>query len=473
MKPLFILVTMLTVAVGVLGAARAQDRALLDTGLETSPPLEGWGESYWGPIPPPHEAEAQTFQNHSMPLWEASLVWPYRLVTFPLLALSAGVGECVIFFEDQNVIYHIQRLMAPRQLPYGFRVNLTAGGLPGFGGGVTFFHNNALGTDNTFELRVKGTVRGSHRATMGIRIPGDMPIEFGAGYRRQPNARFFGIGLDAPESAESFYTLQQNWAGLAARRSIRGPVSLEAEVLYTEVGARNPGDDFTPRLRDEFGPANLPEGFNRTSDGMSAGLSLIRSTAIETGRPDQGSLWKIKVSRFEGVGDEEAAFWNYRGEVQEFFPLWFSKRALALRGFISWIDPVGGSTVPFQRFMTNDDPDLLRGYRDFRWRDRGMVAGTAEYRWPIWAVKGTDGLGLDAYVFTDVGQVFSASEEISLRNLTTSYGFGTRVVGRNGFIARLEVGFSDEESVIRLRTDQVFQFSKGHLFHGRNPVPAR
>ena len=119
-----------------------------------APPETPWSvySAKPGPIPPPSEAEAQTFQNHSMPLWEASLVWPYRLVTFPLLALSAGVGECVIFFEDQNVIYHIQRLMAPRQLPYGFRVNLTAGGLPGFGGGVTFFHNNALGTDNTFEL---------------------------------------------------------------------------------------------------------------------------------------------------------------------------------------------------------------------------------------------------------------------------------------------------------------------------------
>jgi hypothetical protein len=46
-------------------------------------------------------------------------------------------------------------------------------------------------------------------------------------------------------------------------------------------------------------------------------------------------------------------------------------------------------------------------------------------------------------------------------------------VNLGGFLARLEVGASNEETILRFRTDQVFQFSKGNLFHGRNPIPER
>jgi hypothetical protein len=87
--------------------------------------------------------------------------------------------------------------------------------------------------------------------------------------------------------------------------------------------------------------------------------------------------------------------------------------------------------------------------------------------------KQSHGLGLDAYLFSDVGQVFGERRDISLPHLTVSYGGGVRLVNNAGFLARLEIGASNEETILRLRTDQVFQFSKGNLFHGRNPVPQR
>jgi outer membrane protein assembly factor BamA len=245
---------------------------------------------------------------------------------------------------------------------------------------------------------------------------------------------------------------------------------VEGEVLYSEVGARG-GDDETPALRTVYAGA-LPPGYPRTSDGVSGSLSLIRDTAAPGGRPDRGAYYRLKLSRFQGTGGEDAAFWTYRGELQQFVPLWFSNRALAVRGFVTWIDS-GGDVVPFQRLMTNDDPDLLRGYRDFRWRGRGMAAGTVEYRWPLWVAKQAHALGLDAYLFTDIGQVFGERREIALRNLTVSWGGGLRLVNLGGFLARLEVGASNEETILRFRTDQVFQFSKGNLFHGRNPIPER
>jgi outer membrane protein assembly factor BamA len=405
-----------------------------------------------------------------MPLWEAALVWPFRIVTFPLTAVTAGIGAGAVELQESHVLYEIQRLLGPRTLLWGLKVNMTAGGLPGLGGGVTFFHNRFFGEGNTFELGGKGTVRGSRRATLGIKTSGPTEVQVGAGYRLQPNARYFGIGPETEENDESFYTLQQNWVGVSVNRTLTGPLSMEAEALYTEAGAREGGDE-RPSLRTAFGTA-LPAGYPHTSDGVSGSLSLIRDTVAPGGRPDRGAFYRATLTRFEGTGGEAAAFWRYRGELQQFVPLWFSHRALAVRGFVTWIDS-GGDVVPFPRLMTNDDPDLLRGYRDFRWRDRGMAAGTAEYRWPLWAAKQAHGLGLDAYLFTDIGQVFGGRKDISLEHLTVSYGGGLRLVNSAGFLARLEIGASDEETIIRFRTDQVFQFSKGNLFHGQNPVPQR
>ena len=129
--------------------------------------------------------------------------------------------------------------------------------------------------------------------------------------------------------------------------------------------------------------------------------------------------------------------------------------------------------MPAPRLHTNDDPDLLRGYDDFRWRDRGMALVNAEYRWPMWRHQHPTGSGLDAYLLSDVGQVFGHARELSLDHMTASWGGGFRLIGSRGYVFRVEYARSDEDHVIRFRADQVFQFVKTGYIHGREPIPAR
>jgi hypothetical protein len=92
----------------------------------------------------------------------------------------------------------------------------------------------------------------------------------------------------------------------------------------------------------------------------------------------------------------------------------------------------------------------------------------------MWNLSQKKGAGLDAYIFTDLGQVFGEYEELAFDNLTESYGAGLRVIDFHGaFAARLEIAWSDEDTVIRLRGDQLFQYAKGDLHYGRDPVPTR
>jgi hypothetical protein len=429
---------------------------------------DGWGSSYWGHIPAPQDSVTAAFSNLPMPLWEGVLVWPFRVITFPIKAVGLGIGAGVTYMDHSRWLYRIGQLLAGPEVPIGVYPTVSASSLSGLGLGLTLFHNT-LPLDTRMRFSVKASTRGSRRYTLGFMQDRASAWEIGAGHRYKPNARFFGIGPHTREEDETFYTLEQNWVGLAYNHEVSGNLAIEPGALFSAVGAREADDDFDPSLETRF-PGTA--GFGETIEGITLSLHLIHDTTPLDGRPQGGGLGRLKVARFLGFGEEETDYTSYRAELQRYFPLWFTKRALALRGFASWLDS-RGNVIPFQYLLTNDEPDLFRGYRDFRWRDRGMVAGSLEYRWPIWAPVDMDGFGVDAFLFSDIGQVFGGGGEIALRNLTFSYGGGLRMVGSKSLTGLLEFGWSKEDFQLRLTGHQVFDPSRGRLLRGRPPIPTR
>jgi hemolysin activation/secretion protein len=123
--------------------------------------------------------------------------------------------------------------------------------------------------------------------------------------------------------------------------------------------------------------------------------------------------------------------------------------------------------------MTNDDPDEFRGYKDNRFRDRGITALSVEYRWAVWANRQPGEAGLDGYIATDLGQVFNRYAEINRRNVTVSYVVGLRGVRASGFAWRAEIGWSKDEVRLQLTSDQIFQAIGENLFRGREEVALR
>jgi hypothetical protein len=435
---------------------------------QAAPPSGGWG-----PLPAAGDSVTATFRDRPTPLWEKTLLLPYRIIALPFRGVAYGIGASLIYLDERHVIYQVNRLIAPRQGPFGVLLNFTAGGLPGFGGGVTIVHDEFLSPENRFKFRWQSTVNGSHQISVGLRR-GEAPdrqFDFGAGYRLRPNARYFGIGPTSDDARESFYEQELTWVGAMLRPYLSQDIAFEVGALYSAIGARGTDED-SPSLSDEFA-GDLPPGYHDRSDGVNVVLGLRHDSTKEVGRPTHGGFHRVSAAFFASTDGTRAAFRTYRGEIERFIPLWHTYRVLAIRSFFSWIEPSGDTAVPFQRLMTNNDPDVLRGYNSFRWRDRGMTALTLEYRWPIWADREPQGLGLDAYLLTDIGQVFGDPDEISLDNLTESYGCGFRVAAYGGFLGRIEFAWSDEETVFRLRSDQMFQFARSAFYHGRDPVPGR
>lgn len=477
-------VVVLTAAVAAMTAAAAlSPRTVLSQTAAAARAADGAGRSHWGLVPPPADSVRAVFAARSPAAWTYPLRVPYYAVVAPLGLAFDGVGAGVAALDESGVVAYLQRLLGPRTGPFGLTLNFQAGGLDGFGGGVTAYHDAFFGERNRFKARVFGSVNETVKTHVGWLFPRgeDSRFELGAGYRLRPRAQYFGLGPRATERdaagdpQESHYTQETTWAGATHMQGLGGGFGLETRGLFSASGARDARGDDDDAAIQVVHPDDVARpgfGFRDRSDGVSLGATLVHDTVAEDGRPEGGGLRRLHVDYFTAVDRHDFSYWTMRAEAQQFLPLWFSRRSLALRGVLGWIEEESG-TLPFQRLYTNDDPDLFRGYRDFRWRDMGLAALTVEYRWPVWADGAATGPGVDAYLLADFGQVFGEFDELALDLMTASYGGGLRLLGGGGFVGRLEVAASDEETVFRLKADQVFFYDKRGLYHGRNPIPLR
>jgi hypothetical protein len=441
-------------------------------GLAEAAPADSATASYWGPIPSRDNGRTTVFRPPSPSWWEYPVSVPYYAVSVPVRLVVEAGGLAVKGAERTGAAGFVKNLFDARTLPFGFGLGLSAGDLVGLGVGIDVWNRRTFTDRDETQAKFGLSTNGDRQATLGYRSQRHGGLQAGLGHRIDPNARFFGFGPASLEDRRSFFEEEVNWGGLSVELPLAGNFGLEVEGLYSSIRAGSPDEEFTPSLGDEFA-GELPAGLGRSSRGVSGSLGFVHRDVDIDSRPETGGIRRASVTRYDETGLDVGSHWIFRSEIEQFVPLWYTQRALGLRAFAVWLEPVEGETIPFQRLAANDDPNPFRGYRENRWRDRGMIGGSAEYRWPIWEAKRTDGLGLDAYLLADVGQVFGRAEEIAARNLTVSYGGGFRLLSGSGFKGRLEIAASEEETVVRLRTDQLFQYAKGSLFHGRKPIPGR
>jgi hypothetical protein len=421
-------------------------------------------ESYWGPIPDNASSRA-AFHRSNHPVEHAVLA-PFTAVTYPVYLLTRGLKTGLIFADEHGVLPRVGAGLPIRIGHVHAGPGFTYGGRTGFGGGGTILVARDQPGSDWIRLRYLTTTKGMHQGGAGVRAPWGArgEIEAGGGYRLERNARFFGLGPTSRKADLSYFTLEQSWAGLSYRRALGGPLGSEWRIVYSSIGTRAPRPKDGPALAQQFAPA-IPEGYNQRSDGVLSSLLLRYDTTQGTGRPEPGVITQGQADHFSPTGTYGDAFWRYTGEAGAFVPLWFTDRTLAVRGAVSWVDEVGSGVVPFTRLSTNHSGEDLRGFQNDRWRDRGLLDLSAEYRWPVWAHEHVHGVGVDAYGFINSGQVFREWNQIASHLWQTSWGGGFRAILSDGFGGRIEIARSRESTQIRLRADQMFDF-KGGLYAG-------
>ncbi|MDA2913364.1 outer membrane protein assembly factor [Acidobacteriia bacterium AH_259_A11_L15] len=264
----------------------------------------------------------------------------------------------------------------------------------------------------------------------------DFSIDFIARYRLRPEEDFWGLGPQSLRDQRTNYDLQERGVGLTASVHLPRRVNLGVGVDYSSSRIFAGEDDRFATTQEVFGSSDLP--------GLDEGAKLLGTFAFaefdgrdQAGNPRSGAYVRFVVTSNDSVSRGDFGFWNYLLDARGYIPLGTKRRVLALRVLGIFNERKGGSEIPFFRLARLGDSQTLRGYDTYRFHGRNAVASNIEYRYQL--VE-----GIQAVLFTDIGQVFDRRSEFSTENIHATFGGGVHFTSKKSVFLRILVGKSGE-----------------------------
>lgn len=256
-------------------------------------------------------------------------------------------------------------------------------------------------------------------------------------YIEAPDVSYYGVGNETQKDERAYFGYTPASGGARLDVEASKYLSLGGGVTYLQVdtSAGRTG----PSIEQQFSPADTP--------GLAVdSFSYINSTARAafdwrrpTGYAGSGGRYRVQFDDYRERDHDAYSFRSLEAEVQQLIPLLRANWVLAFRGLATVSDIDDAAAVPYFLLPSLGGGSTLRGYPDFRFRDRHRLVMNGELRW-------TPARFLDMAVFYDTGKVASRSKDLDFDNLQDSYGVGMRVVGPKGYAFRVEVAHSREHS---------------------------
>jgi len=286
-----------------------------------------------------------------------------------------------------------------------------------------------FGDSGLFTAHAAWSVRNFGAATASLALPefanGRVRVELNGERLHAPDVAFYGIGNAAVRDGRQAFAFDSTTVGASARvRAVRS-MWLGAGVDYIDASANDSaanGAMTLSTIEPEYQRAHVFAEFDsRTSPGYSR----------------VGGLLRAEFSDYRQTNGSAFGFQRIDADVQRFVPFAGESRVIALRATASSTMTSSNRDVPYFELPSLGGHDALRGYSDWRFRDRNRALVSAEYRW-------TAGPLVDMAVFGDAGTVAPRFGDLFDSTLHTSYGIGITLHTPSSTFARLELARSKE-----------------------------
>jgi hypothetical protein len=256
-------------------------------------------------------------------------------------------------------------------------------------------------------------------------------------YIDAPDVRHFGVGNDTVKEDETRFGYKPTTGGVRLDIDASTKFRLSGGVQYHDITTSS--GRTAPAIETLFSPANTP-GLELSDFKY---LNSTASAAFDWRRPlgysGSGGLIRAQFDDFKEQDNDRYSFQQLEGEVVQLIPILRANWVIALRGLATVTDIKDDSNVPYFLLPALGGGATLRGYPDFRFRDRNRLLMNAELRW-------TPARFLDMAIFYDTGKVAARREDLDFEDLKDSYGIGMRLIGLQGYAFRIEVARSVENN---------------------------
>ena len=303
---------------------------------------------------------------------------------------------------------------SPKDHSTSLRVLPVLGSAPetGFVGGATALRVSSLVADTitrstTEQIYVAYTAKQQFRAFVstdrwseGNRWGLSAQLE----YQRFPQP-FFGVGIDAPKSAEEWYEPRSLIGSATVLRRV-------SRAIYGQVGLR-----YTRTTIAETADGGVVE--RGELRGMQGGVvsQLVTGVAWDSRdnvfAPAKGTYAQVTGAVSGGVVGSDYRFDRYVADARHY---WRAGRGV-LAGQ-AYLEATSGAT-PFDQLGLLGSGSTMRGYVHGRYRDRDLAAAQLEYRTPV---VGRFGVA----AFAGAGTVAPTISELASSTVLPTFGAGAR-----------------------------------------------
>ena len=260
-------------------------------------------------------------------------------------------------------------------------------------------------------------------------------------YRARDN--YYGIGIESREDDRTDYDLERDLVGGELYFRINPHLTLDLDGRWEQDLVGGGRDDGIPDVSEIFPMEEIP-GFGQEETQVVFGgylewrTGMPRTTQRLNRWIDLGYHWN------ESTTDGASDFGHFSGSAGLEIPV--ARRRLSFFFAVEFesVRPTGEGEISFYELPALGGKGQLPAYRAFRFRDRDLLVGKAEYRWRVWSDP-LDTTWLDAALVLYGGTVaHSMSQDFRFRNVRESYGVNFALINQQTEIGRLEFANGDE-----------------------------
>ena len=362
--------------------------------------------------------------------WERAISLPLEILFLPVELFFKGTKKTIEFVDDSKLIPRLKYLLTCD--------DGSCGVIPTYssisGGGINVYQKGWFVPDAKFNLSL----------SLGLERTQQYQLRF-------RNNKLFNKAISS-DYLIRYRLLSEDYFFLNKEFNFAHEQTT-AEVTYgKKIGDRN---DLSVIFG--FNVNNILEGRGKESppisectckedlSGLGENVKLIRlelaahhDSKNRPGNPSGGIEAQAATGFYSQVGDDKFGFWKSSFDVKHFINLYYD-RILMLRIAGEITEPVSSKEIPFYYLSELGRTGTIRGFERGRFRDRDMILGTLEYRYPVWI------RGIDALFFIDAGKVSpNIFNDNSGNEFNVSYGTGFRIWSKEGLVSKLEIGWSDD-----------------------------
>ena len=380
------------------------------------------------------------------PLPEA---YPTLVLALPIVATDPNKGPTfgvlppVIMKEQER----LTTILAP---------DLVYNEIDGYGG--NFRMRRFFSRDSSLVLDGGSTSEGAHEYDVHYvqRRLGPRSNGFFSGrlyYLTSLSNRFFGLGNDSDQDAESSYVFRRGEATAALGLELPLDFSLVLQERLTsyKIGPGRlsdvPSTRFAfPRVRGVRDPR---------LQILTHKITLRFDTRDSPTAPNAGIYAEGNLELSDDALGSDIRYQRYSFAVTALFPK-FKRKLISVARVAGWV--LKGRQIPFYEQTSIGGKFTHRGYGDGRFVDANGFAASFEERWNAIELNLADVQEVVQFAgFVDLGRVYDDDESFSLNDLKVAVGGSVRlIVPDSELVTSIDMGFSDEGLAVFVGLDYPF-----------------